>query len=70
MQLLLSQRDRTSGIRTTGVRNQLAPPKRVPASSALGNANSEGAQQRSRIVGMTSLCFPALGGSLLSLCHR
>src|ERR1700736_4388027 len=60
----LSQRDRIWGIRTTAVRNQLVPLKRVPASSALGNEDSEGAQQRSRIVGMRARCFPCFGGSI------
>jgi hypothetical protein len=64
MQRCLSQRDRTWGIRTAAVRNQLAPVKRVPASSVSGNENSEGAQRRSIIVGMRARCFPALGGSM------
>ena len=61
MQRGLSQRDRTWGIRTIDVRNQSAPVKRVRASFALGNENSEGAQQPSRIVGILARCFPAMG---------
>jgi hypothetical protein len=61
MQRGLSRRDRTWGIRTIVVRNQLVPVKRVPASSALDNENNEVAQVQSRIVGMWARCFPALG---------
>jgi hypothetical protein len=65
MRRRLFQGDRTSGIRTTAVRNRLALPKRVPASSALGSGNRKDAQWQSMIVVIGTGCSPCIQAGAL-----
>ena len=68
MQRRLSRRDRTLGIRITGVQNRSGRKQCVPASSAFGSGDSAAVQWRSGIVGRTPR-FPCRE-CYRTLCHR